>query len=169
MDGENGLDYVIPLFSPLKRLLNGRCFTNTDYLEKLKDPRWQKKRLEIFERDKWKCALCNDKENTLVIHHKLYITETEPWDYPNDYMVTLCETCHDFESQCRSQFERQLIDILRLKFPAFDLVNIMSGFEHLSSDKGSHIISEAYEWALSSPDICNKLISMYLEAHNGKG
>lgn len=28
------------------------------YAEKFKDPRWQKKRLKIMERDNWKCCEC---------------------------------------------------------------------------------------------------------------
>ena len=39
-------------------------------MEKYKDPRWQKKRLKILERDKWACQLCDGKEKTLHIHHK---------------------------------------------------------------------------------------------------
>ena len=31
------------------------------YSEKLKDPRWQKKRLEILERDNFRCQYCGDK------------------------------------------------------------------------------------------------------------
>ena len=30
----------------------------------------------------------------LQIHHKYYIHELEPWKYPNDALVTLCEDCH---------------------------------------------------------------------------
>lgn len=29
-----------------------------EYAKKLMDPRWQKKRLEIFKRDGWKCQNC---------------------------------------------------------------------------------------------------------------
>jgi hypothetical protein len=65
------------------------------YSEKLKDPRWQKKRLEIFKRDKFTCQLCTDKENTLVVHHKKYINGKEPWDYKNEFLITLCEKCHE--------------------------------------------------------------------------
>ncbi len=39
------------------------------YSEKLKDPRWQKKRLEIFQRDEFHCQQCGDGENTLCVHY----------------------------------------------------------------------------------------------------
>jgi len=64
------------------------------YSEKLKDPRWQKKRLQIFNRDKFTCKLCGDTETTLHVHHKEYISGNDPWDYPNKLLVTICEHCH---------------------------------------------------------------------------
>lgn len=65
-----------------------------DYSEKLKDPRWQKRRLQIFERDKFRCTLCYDDKKTLHVHHKFYNPNTEPWDYSDDVLQTLCEDCH---------------------------------------------------------------------------
>lgn len=64
------------------------------YWEKLKDPRWQKKRLEIMERDKFTCQHCRSKENTLNVDHRIYEKGKEPWEYENHKLVTLCEKCH---------------------------------------------------------------------------
>lgn len=71
--------------------------TNTVYLEKLKDPRWQKKRLEIFERDEWACQRCGDKKTTLHVHHTCYKKGRTPWDYEGHQLLTLCEDCHSNE------------------------------------------------------------------------
>ena len=68
---------------------------NTTYAEKLKDPRWQKMRLKILERDGWKCQLCDDTTNTLVVHHKYYERGKEPWNYPDNAYVSLCQDCHE--------------------------------------------------------------------------
>lgn len=68
-----------------------------EYYEKLKDPRWQKKRLQILERDNFTCQFCDDKESTLHIHHKYY-EEIEPWEHDNSALITLCEDCHKKES-----------------------------------------------------------------------
>lgn len=65
------------------------------YSEKLKDPRWQKKRLEILDRDEFKCRICNDSKSTLHVHHKYYEYNKDPWDYTDITYITLCETCHD--------------------------------------------------------------------------
>lgn len=64
------------------------------YKEQLKDPRWQKKRLEIMERDDWQCQCCYDREEALVVHHKKYIKGRKPWEYPDKLFITLCEDCH---------------------------------------------------------------------------
>lgn len=64
------------------------------YAEKLKSPKWQKRRLEILNRDKFKCKKCGDTETTLHVHHLSY--HGEPWEAPSDELDTLCEHCHHF-------------------------------------------------------------------------
>lgn len=64
------------------------------YIEKLKDPRWQKKRLECFDHYGWKCELCGDNTQQLQIHHKEYIKDWEPWDYHFKQLAVLCHACH---------------------------------------------------------------------------
>lgn len=69
------------------------------YAEKLKDPRWQRKRLEIMERDGFKCRICGDETTTLHVHHIRYLRGREPWEYREFYFVTLCENCHETEER----------------------------------------------------------------------
>lgn len=57
------------------------------------DPRWQKLRLQVFERDNWQCAGCCDASSTLVAHHKKYVGEI--WDSPASDLQTLCKQCHE--------------------------------------------------------------------------
>jgi len=66
------------------------------YSEKLKDPRWQKKRLEVFQRAGFKCEACGDGEETLQVHHLVYVTGGEPWDSPIEDLESLCQTCHEW-------------------------------------------------------------------------
>jgi hypothetical protein len=66
------------------------------YTEKLHDPRWQKKRLEVFTRDNFTCQLCKDTETELQVHHKKYIGWKDPWDYANELLITLCRDCHGY-------------------------------------------------------------------------
>jgi hypothetical protein len=65
-----------------------------NYKELLKDPRWQRKRLEILQRDDFTCRQCGSKENTLHVHHHYYTKGKSPWDYDNRVLVTLCDECH---------------------------------------------------------------------------
>ena len=64
------------------------------YTEKLKDPRWQKKRLEVLERAGWKCMSCGSEDKTLHVHHCVYKKGLDPWDY-NASLIALCEYCHN--------------------------------------------------------------------------
>lgn len=71
------------------------------YIEKLRDPRWQKVRLEVLQRDEWMCVSCQDHEQTLHVHHGFYMKNRDPWDYPLETLHTLCETCHSQAEQLR--------------------------------------------------------------------
>ena len=64
------------------------------YSEKLLDPQWQRKRLEVLNRDQFKCCLCSDAKTTLHIHHKTYEKGKLPWEYELDNFQTLCKYCH---------------------------------------------------------------------------
>jgi hypothetical protein len=86
----------MPWFPPLPPL-RGRFLWSNDmtYIEKLKDPRWQRKRLQILERDNWTCRSCGDNQGTLHVHHMLYIKNLDPWDYKDGAYQTLCDYCHE--------------------------------------------------------------------------
>lgn len=71
--------------------------TKKSYFEKLKDPRWQKKRLERLEKSGWACDSCGDAETTLHVHHKAYFKGREPWEYEAEQLASLCDSCHSAE------------------------------------------------------------------------
>jgi hypothetical protein len=66
-----------------------------NYSQELKNPIWQKKRLNILERDNWTCKGCQNTENTLHVHHITYEKGKKPWDYEDGNFITLCEECHN--------------------------------------------------------------------------
>lgn len=100
------------------------------YSEKLKDPRWQRKRLEILERDDFTCRDCGDKDSTLHVHHCLYIRDNEPWDYDAKELRTLCEICHTtragIEHDVKLEFARLLALVTHSEIAALmpDLLNM---------------------------------------------
>ena len=96
----------------------------TTYSEKLRSPKWQKKRLEILNRDGWKCLFCGTEIENLQVHHILY-KKREPWDYPDYLYQTLCETCH----QERQELTDKAVDAVRIavaKVPSKRLIQIVT-------------------------------------------
>lgn len=85
------------------------------YQELLNHPKWQRKRLEIMQRDDFKCAICHDDETTLHVHHKKYNNGNKPWEYTNDLLITLCKHCHNF------------IEILVKRTAGFNIDNLFGG------------------------------------------
>jgi hypothetical protein len=116
------------------------------YSEKFKDPRWQKKRLEILERDEFTCQLCGDKESTLHVHHWYYEKGKDPWEYPDMALITLCEDCHKerhANNKAREDAETYLIQMLRVaKFDYTDLDMIANGLAEFNSNKTDYSISQ---------------------------
>jgi hypothetical protein len=65
------------------------------YTEKLKDPRWQKRRLKVMEYARWRCQVCGVSDKTLHCHHSYYSKGKEPWQYPEGSIICICDKCHD--------------------------------------------------------------------------
>lgn len=68
---------------------------SSSYSDKLKDPRWQRKRLEVLERAEWKCECCGAVDRTLHVHHGHYDRGADPWEYDLFTLWSLCEECHE--------------------------------------------------------------------------
>lgn len=77
------------------------------YADKLKNPKWQKKRLKILERAKWKCELCSDEETELHVHHLEY--SGEPWEVPDDKLQCLCKDCHELISGRFKDWDKKIV------------------------------------------------------------
>ena len=77
------------------------------WTSQFKDSRWQKKRLEIMERDDWTCQSCGAAGEgvTLNVHHAYYESGKAPWEYPSETLRTWCEECH----KCRQMKQRELL------------------------------------------------------------
>jgi len=64
------------------------------YQAKLKDPRWNLKRLEVLEACDFTCTRCRRSGVPLEVHHIAYKPRTEPWEYPTSNFEALCPRCH---------------------------------------------------------------------------
>jgi hypothetical protein len=85
---------------------------NKSYSEKLKDPRWQKKRLFILERDGWECQLCGDTKTSFHVHHKKY-TGYNPWNAKDEDLISYCEHCHNLVTYFDTIDGCQFIKVIR--------------------------------------------------------
>lgn len=68
-----------------------------DYKEQIKSPKWQKKRLEVMQKDNFTCQLCGNTESMLNVHHLSYHRDRNIWEYEEWELITLCENCHKEE------------------------------------------------------------------------
>jgi hypothetical protein len=63
------------------------------YNEQLRDPRWQRKRLEALSASDWQCSRCHNDRRTLHVHHLEY-RPVPPWEYALSELEVLCDKCH---------------------------------------------------------------------------
>jgi|SRR5579884_1986459 len=89
------------------------------YSELLRHPKWQRKRLEVMNRDGFRCTECGDEESELHVHHKTYIAGKDPWDYPLENFSTLCHRCHELKKVNLKTLQTRLLEELaKLGLPA---------------------------------------------------
>ena len=109
------------------------------YAEKLKDPRWQKKRLEVMQSAGFKCESCGDTEEELHVHHAYYEKDYEPWGYPDNAYMVLCSRCHNKWHNLRAGFDKMFCkmgtDQLQEVVSILTLLNMMGpNITHLFFD-----------------------------------
>lgn len=135
------------------------------YADKLKDPRWQKKRLKILERDEWMCQQCQETESTLMVHHFQYLKDCEPWEYDDHDLITLCKYCHEAEHRERKPFEDTLLNVLRFNhFFSHDILELASAINQMLFMCGSMYDNmKMLHWALKNEDIMNYINDEYIK------
>lgn len=136
----------------------------TEYQQKLLDPRWQKLRLEIFKRDEWQCQVCFDKDSTLHVHHRWYVRGQEPWESPPAQLVTLCENCHENESNSRRENEALLCESLKRFYYSHDLYQIEKVFLTMPLVHIGEVQLSAIAWYLSQPENVNRIMDEFMVA-----
>jgi len=131
------------------------------YSDKLKDPKWQKKRLTILERDDWTCQYCYDTESTLHVHHLNYTTE-DPWNEEDDNLVTTCEACHKKEHDHREKYEKELLYLLKNKLYSSDDLDILcAGLRLEQIGYSRNLISTVIGQVRVSPKFQNTVVELF--------
>lgn len=82
--------------------------TKESYAELLKDPRWQRRRLEMLSAAGWMCRSCFGENKTLHVHHRVYRKGAMPWEYTDAELIVLCERCHVWIHAIMKNLERIL-------------------------------------------------------------
>lgn len=110
--------------------MSNKRFGESGYQRKLRDPRWQKKRLELLAKADWKCQepgcrrwifqhtehvhIPPDVEApSLEIHHLYYEWGRDPWEYPDDAFLVLCDECHEERQAIERHIKKELVKMLR--------------------------------------------------------
>jgi len=97
------------------------------YAEQLKDPRWQKKRLSIFKRDKFACLNCGRDNLNLQVHHGYYEKGLMAWEYDNKTLHTLCCECHPLFEKVKNELYKEIAKVPISNHPTvyFNLVKLI--------------------------------------------
>jgi hypothetical protein len=127
------------------------------YSEKLRDPRWQKKRLEILNRDHFTCQKCGDTTTELQVHHIKYSAKN-PWEEPNENMDSLCKNCHQTIEiisdvlYWSTYFGDRVYDYHKIK------ISRTHGFEFISLIfENMFLMQVGGQWIFSGPKTTQKL------------
>jgi len=112
-----------------------------NYKEKLKDQWWVDRSKEIKKRDHHTCQRCGTQTHLLNVHHKYYMPNTDPWDYPDEALITWCRKCHkeqtiyDILSELNSLFiERMLVYKTNINYKDVTTKSLQLKYNQLSND-----------------------------------
>lgn len=119
------------------------------YFEKLKNPKWQKKRLEFLEEHDFTCQVCGDNETELHVHHTNYKKGFEPWEYTSDELMCLCKDCHEDWHKVHEEIKSVLAShsLRWLLSDVLDMLKIMQEMDPvsiISTVKAITVLKKAY-------------------------
>lgn len=86
-----------------------------NYKKLLQDPRWQKKRLKIMERDNFTCHDTGATDEQLHVHHCWY-AKGSPWETPDEFLLTLSNDAHQHR-QGLEQRAKKALGLIMAKTP----------------------------------------------------
>lgn len=68
------------------------------YAQKLRDVRWKRRRDDLLRQRNYTCCECAQPLTTgtmdLQVHHVVYISGLDPWDYPDELLLVVCPEHH---------------------------------------------------------------------------
>ena len=134
------------------------------YIELFKDPKWQRKRLEIMERDGFTCQSCFDTEKTLNVHHLIYFPNNKPWEYDDKFLITLCEECHKYEKDNINSVMKNLKESLaRCHFLSYHINEIAEGFYYQNLPYPPEVKASILKFTLTDVEAVARICCYYFD------
>lgn len=134
-----------------------------EYREYFKDPKWQKKRLEVLSRDEFSCQACGSVEDTLHVHHRYYESGKKPWEYSDEALVTLCERCHEFETENINHACDTIVNAFKRRFFSYSIVDVARAIDLLSLRVIDEVFASVLEYWFTSPKKTDQMIKDYFD------
>ncbi len=128
-----------------------------NYAERFKNPKWQEMRLKIMERDSFKCQKCFDEDGrTLHVHHKYYEWGKDPWEYPTNALITLCDSCHEEETEEIKDACSMLVIAARTRLFAGNIAYLAEIIENISLPAVQDVVLSAMKRTYTDEKRCRK-------------
>jgi len=124
----------------------GERRTESAYSKLLRDPRWQKKRLEIMQKHGFACRECGCTDRELHVHHCYYTKGKKPWEYEDSCYVVLCNEHHTLRQQYEDQV-REFCSRFRINTLG-QIAAIMEAISPMMVGCVAKVVLEGDEWAL---------------------
>jgi len=105
----------------------------SNYSSQLRDQRWQRRRLEILEKDRFTCQHCGNEDipDKLHVHHVYYERGLRPWEYPDKALISLCRECHESETFLRPTVNREMAVFFR-RLTAIEMERILKAVRRIA-------------------------------------
>lgn len=140
-----------------------------DYKAKMFLPEWYVFRDRVVARDKI-CARCGEIDiRKLTAHHPHYpplgtIDQFNPWDFPFDKMVCLCQRCNAYEERNMKANVPHFNIALKLRFLSDEIAILRKASEAMKLTHPAPVTAKALAWLMSSPRHMNTLVHAW-ETH----
>lgn len=113
------------------------------YSDQLRDPRWQRKRLEIMEAADFACENCGGTDKMLAVHHRLYVKGRKAWEYERELLECLCEDCH----QEKHRLQHELNALLLMSADLEQVIGYAKGIYAMTTDTKDEVSINSWEQA----------------------
>jgi hypothetical protein len=98
----------------------------------------------------------------LEVHH-CYYDGKEPWDYEESSLVTLCRTCHRYETNNLDKSKKALLGSLSRKGWKADMfLDLAYAVESLHIARNDKDGFSAFVWAIQKPEMIKTIVEQYL-------